>query len=98
MSEHIFKTGDYVYANGHREPGQWRDSGEHFFGTDSEMERWEQERVQLVVTGVPPHHVTPSICVSRVQPCPITGTNYTLAYHPHELTLGVPPPTHEELK
>ena len=93
MSEHIFKTGDYVYANGHREPERWRDTGEHFFGTDVEMERWEQERVQLVVTRVSSRNDEPAIYISRAQPHPITGNNYNYTYHPHELTLGVPPTT-----
>lgn len=98
MIANIFKKGDYVYANGHREPGRWCDSGGHFYGTDSEMERWEAERVQLVVIDTHEGSAAPSIHVSRAQPDPITGNNYSFTYHPHELTLGVPPAAHEEMK
>lgn len=86
-----FKKGDYVYANGHREPRRGRDRGEHFYGTDPEMDRWEAERVQLVVMCVYESIDTPIVQVSRAQPDPITGNNYNFTYHPHELTLGVPP-------
>ena len=86
-----FKKGDYVYANGHREPRRWRDRGEHFYGTAPEMDRWEAERVQLVVMCVYESIDTPTVQVSRAQPDPITGNNYNFTYHPNELTLGVPP-------
>ena len=98
MIANIFRKGDYVYANGHREPGRWHDNGEHFCGTAPEMERWEAERVQLVVIHVYGSSDAPTVQVSGAQPDPITGNNYSFTYHPHELTLGVPPAAHEEMK
>lgn len=71
--------------------GDGATGGEHFYGTAPEMDRWEAERVQLVVMCVYESIDTPTVQVSRAQPDPITGNNYNFTYHPNELTLGVPP-------